>query len=165
MPNGLRAARFGLAATVVLCVTLGLVACGGGGASKEEIAQAEKRGRQYRAEKEKERKLEKAIRELKKENEEAKNQPHPARTGPVSPPSSESSLPPGSTECGRSLIAGPETSCGFAENVRAEYEYYIGSGSGYVEAYSEANDEIYSMYCTAAPHECSGAISATVYFP
>jgi hypothetical protein len=154
------------AVVLLLLASLLVASCGGGGASDQEIAAAEKRGRIYRAEKEKERKLEHAIEQLKKERKAEKNQPYPVRPAPA--PQPESSLePPGpsGTDCGAELIAGPETSCGFAENVRAEYEYYIGSGSGTVEAYSAANDEVYSMFCTAAPHECSGAISATVYFP
>lgn len=48
---------------------------------------------------------------------------------------------------------------------RSEYENEFGEGSGTVYAYSAANNEIYEMFCTAAPHECSGAINATVFFP
>jgi hypothetical protein len=142
---------------------MGLAACGDSGASQEEIAAAEKHGREVKAEKEKERKLERAIRELK--NERAQEKRRPPTGAPVPTPAPTSAGPSAGTDCGAELYAGPETTCAFAENVRAEYEYEIGSGSGEVTAYSAANDEYYSMYCTAAPHECSGAISATVYFP
>jgi hypothetical protein len=154
---------------------LGLAACGGGGASKEEIAQAEKHGRQDRAEKEKERKLESEIQQLKKERQAEKkrkrekerkrntSQPdHGATAAAPAPP--QSSAPEG-TDCGEGVVAGPETSCGFALETRNEYEAYIGSGPGTVEAYSEANETWYAMSCSGAPHACSGAISATVYFP
>jgi hypothetical protein len=161
---------------IVVCAAIGLVACGSGsGASKEEIAHAERHARREKSEKEKERNLEGKIAKLEREHrlekkhkrqreEEEREGAHvtPTPTPSVSPP--EPSTPSG-TDCGDGVIAGPETSCGFALNVRTEYENFIGSGSGTIEAYSEANEEIYSMFCTAAPHECSGAISATVYFP
>ena len=144
---------------VLLVASIALSACGGG-ASDSEIASAEKRGREFKAEKEKERKLEREIHELKREREQEKNggASSPAAAVPTAPPSER-------TSCGGSLSVGPETTCPFAENVRAEYENEIGEGSGTVFAYSAANDEIYEMFCSAAPHECSGAISATVYFP
>ena len=161
--------------TAVLFACVAFAACGGSdGASKSEIAQAEKHGREEKAEKEKERKLERAIQKLKKERQqEKKRKKERERGAPLAPApqpapettSAPESSGPSGTDCGGGVIAGPETSCGFALNVRSEYEYYIGQGAGAVEAYSEANDEVYSMYCTAAPHECSGAISATVYFP
>ena len=163
----------GLAVLVlVVCGGLALAACGGSsGASQEEIAQAEKHGREVRAEKEKERKLEREIQKLKKERQEEKKRKKEKQTAqpdhgadpepsPVPAPST-----PSGTDCGEGVIAGPETSCGFALETRNEYETYIGSGPGTVEAYSAANETWYSMTCTGAPHACSGAISATVYFP
>lgn len=151
--------RVGATLGVVLIAAVGLAACGGG-ASDQEIAAAEKRGRVQKAEKEKERKLEREIHQLKKERDEEKRAgaASPAAAVPPAPPSERSS-------CGGGLSVGPDTTCAFAENVRSEYEIEIGSGSGTVYAYSEANDEIYEMFCTASPHECSGAINATVYFP
>jgi hypothetical protein len=120
-----------------------------------------------KAEKEKERRLENAIHELKKEREQEKRRPSVGASAPTSTAPSESSpsLSSERTSCGGELEVGPDTTCAFAENVRAEYEYELGSGSGEVTAYSAANSRYYSMYCTAAPHECTGAISARVYFP
>lgn len=160
-PDQFRLFRYTAVVGLVVVSAMALSACGGG-ASDSEIAAAEKRGREYKAEKEKERKLEREIHELKKERQQEKRQeesgPPPAEQAPSAPTSER-------TSCGGSLSVGPDTTCGFAENVRAEYENEIGEGSGTVFAYSEANEEIYEMFCTAAPHECTGAINATVFFP
>lgn len=167
-----------IVSVLVLAGAVGLAACGGGNstASPDEIAQAEKHGREERQEKEKERKLEREIQKLKTERQEEKKrkkekenqqsqilQPdHGSTTPALEPP--PSSTPEG-TDCGEGVVAGPETSCGFALETRNEYEAYIGSGPGEIEAYSAANETWYLMNCTGAPHACSGAISATVYFP
>jgi hypothetical protein len=170
--RGVGAARILVVIVIAALASLGFAACGGGSssASKEEIAQAErrgeKRGRRDRMEKEKERTLEAEVKELKKlaNGSGGSNAPHPppttAEAAPAAPaPESERS------SCGGSLSVGPDTSCPFAENVRYEYENEIGAGEGTVYAFSPANNEIYEMFCTGAPHECTGAISATVYFP
>ncbi|HEY0280726.1 MAG TPA: hypothetical protein VGC32_20870 [Solirubrobacterales bacterium] len=153
--------------------------CGGGSgtASQNEIAQAEKHARQVKSEKEKERRLERKLQTLERENREAKKrraekarqqekereEVHVVSTVESSPAASPD---PSGTDCGDGVIAGPETSCGFALNTRAEYEREIGAGSGSFEAWSEANEQWYPMYCTeGSEHECSGAISATVYWP
>jgi hypothetical protein len=160
----------GIVVVGVVCLFgTGLAACGGG-ASKAEIAEAEKHGRQEKAEKEKERKLEREIQKLKDERREEKKRKKEKQTQPDHGAAPEPSAPPApstpsGTDCGEGVVAGPETSCGFALETRNEYETYIGSGPGTVEAYSDANETWYSMTCTAAPHACSGAISATVYFP
>jgi hypothetical protein len=170
-------------AGAALLVAVGLVigGCGGGSstASEQEIAQAERHARQEKTEKEKERRLERKLGRLERENREAKKrrqeklkQEQKGREeAHVAPPAESSSAPvtsstPSGTDCGDGVIAGPETSCGFALATRAEYEREIGAGSGSIEAWSEANEEWYSMYCTeGTEHECSGAISATVYWP
>jgi Glucodextranase, domain B len=65
--------------------------------------------------------------------------------------------------CGNGLSAGPNTSCGFAENVRAAYR---SSGSSVVTAFSPATGRSYTMYCTtSSPHVCTGGTDAAVYFP
>lgn len=160
--GGPGAGRVAAIAVLALVVSVGLVACGGGGASSEEIAKAEKHGRHYRMEQERKRRIERELKELRKEqkreNHIVPNPPPTTGQAPAPPESSHSS-------CGGSLSVGPDTTCAFAENVRAEYESEIGAGSGTVYAYSPANNEIYEMFCTPAPHECSGAIDATVYFP
>jgi hypothetical protein len=65
--------------------------------------------------------------------------------------------------CGSGVSAGPNTSCGFAENVRAAYRQ---SGSPVVSAFSPATGKTYTMYCTSSsPHVCTGGNDASVYFP
>jgi hypothetical protein len=160
-----RACRIAAVAVLALTLTAGLSACGGGdGASSEELVKAEKRGRHYRMEQERKRRIERELKELRKAQKQGSGAPSqaPAITTAPAPTTAPSSS---RSSCGGSLEVGPATTCAFAENVRYEYESEIGSGSGTVYAYSAANDEIYEMYCTSAPHECSGAISATVYFP
>jgi hypothetical protein len=173
--------RGSLAAILVLAVGVALFGCGGGSstASQAEIAQAAKQGRKEAQERAKEGALERKLERLERENIEAKkrrkkkaHQQQKAREAAhVSPPAESSPTPapstaPSGTDCGDGVIAGPETSCGFALNTRAEYEREIGAGSGTVEPYSEANDQYYPMFCTeGAEHECSGAITATVFWP
>jgi hypothetical protein len=165
-------------ALAVVGTGLLLAACGGGSstASQQEIARAERHARQEKTEKEKERRLERKLTKLEQENRLAKKrqrekaqrekkEAEEAHVTPTPTPITPEPSTPSGTDCGDGVVAGPETSCGFALNVQAEYEAFIGEGSGTVEAYSEENKEVYSMFCTAAPHECSGAISATVYFP
>jgi hypothetical protein len=170
-----------VAVGVGLIATAGVLiaGCGGGTstASQNEIAQAERHARQVKSEKEKERRLERKLERLERENREAKQrrkekarkeqkereEAHVAPPPETSPPTSST---PSGTDCGDGVIAGPETSCGFALNTRAEYEREIGAGSGSIEAFSEQNEQWYPMYCTeGSEHECSGAISATVYWP
>jgi Glucodextranase, domain B len=69
---------------------------------------------------------------------------------------------PGRTNCGDGLIAGANTSCPFARNVRAAYEQ---SGSGILEVYSPTTGQTYRMYCTSGdPHVCTGGNGASVSF-
>jgi hypothetical protein len=66
-------------------------------------------------------------------------------------------------ECGGGLVVGPNTSCGFAANVRAEHDR---SGAGWINVYSPATGRSYNMYCTSSsPHICTGGNNAAVYFP
>jgi hypothetical protein len=151
-------------ALLAVTVSAGLVSCGGGGANEEEIAKAEKRGRHYRMEQERKRRIEKELKELRRQQKQQTKQP--PNPGPAPGAAPAAAAPESSrTSCGGSLSVGPDTTCAFAENVRYEYETEIVSGSGTVYAYSPANDELYEMYCTGSPHECSGAINATVFFP
>jgi hypothetical protein len=151
--------RVSVLAVAGIVLSLGLLACGGSGASKEELAEAAKRGAHHKAEQERLRKLEKELKEVHKGGTGNPDTPNPAPAPAPAPTQSSRS------SCGGSLSVGPDTTCEFAENVRSEYEYEIGSGSGSITAYSPANNEVYEMFCTASPHECSGAIDATVYFP
>lgn len=153
-----------LLALLCLVGVAGVAGCGDSGASDEEIAAAEKRGekkgRFYRMEKEKQRRLEKAIQEIREGQKKAVPAPAPGSTGGTDP-----TPPTERTSCGGTLEVGPDTTCEFAANVRSAYETEIVTGPGTVLAYSPANNEVYEMNCTAAPHECTGAISARVYFP
>jgi hypothetical protein len=173
--------RLALVAGLVATVGLLLAGCGSGSStvSEQELAKAKRQGRIERAEKEKERKVEAKLGKLEREVRENKRHrrqkelrelkekaAHAGSATPSSGSGGTTPAPPSGTDCGGGTIAGPETSCGFALNVRAEYESYVGSGSGYVEAYSDANSKWYEMYCVeGSEHECGGAISATVYWP
>jgi hypothetical protein len=142
-------------ATLIAVIGLVVAGCGGGSstASEHELALAERHARQVKTEKEKERRLERKLERLERENKEAKKrrqqklkkQQKAREEAHVAPPAESSSAPttpstPSGTDCG--------------------------AGSGSIEAYSEANEQWYPMYCTeGAEHECSGAISATVYWP
>jgi hypothetical protein len=65
--------------------------------------------------------------------------------------------------CGNGLIVGPNTSCGFAANVRSEY---LASGPGWISVYSPTTGRTYDMFCTgSSPHVCTGGNNAAVYFP
>lgn len=158
--KGRQVRRVSVLAVVGIVTSLGLVACGGSGSSQEELAQAKKEAANHVHKEDRLRKLEKELKEVHKQGK-------PISTVSTSAPSA--GPPPvstGPTSCGNNLTAGPSTSCPFAENVRLEYEDEIGVGSGSITAYSPANNEVYEMFCTAgSPHECSGAIDATVYFP
>jgi len=65
--------------------------------------------------------------------------------------------------CGGGTVVGPNTSCAFAENVRAEY---YRSGGGTISVYSPTTGRSYTMYCSdGSPHACTGGNNAAVYFP
>ena len=65
--------------------------------------------------------------------------------------------------CGGDLFVGPNTSCAFALNVRAEY---VRVGLGWINVYSPTTGRTYDMYCTgSSPHVCTGGNNAAVYFP
>jgi type II secretory pathway pseudopilin PulG len=171
--------RVALLVGLALVAGLLLAACGGGSSTlaQAEKEQAEQHGREEAQEKTKELRLEQKLQKLERENREAKKRHREKERRELkegneqdsAPPSTGSTPPPttpSGTDCGGGTIAGPETSCGFAIETRAEYEREIGAGSGDVEAWSQANEQWYDMYCTeGSRHECSGAISATVYWP
>jgi cell division protein FtsB len=148
---------------LVLIFGIGLAACGGG-ASDEEIAQAERQGaakeRQRQRLNELEKELKNGLKDLKRGGGGTKPVPVP------NPPSTSAPSPPSEGNCGGTLSVNSVTTCEFAENVRAAYESEVGSGSGTVSAYSPAREVYYAMSCTAGPpHECTGGDGAAVYFP
>jgi hypothetical protein len=142
-----------------IVISLGLVACGSSGPNQEELARAKKEAANHVHKEDRLRRLEKELKEVHKGAKPNTATPNPAPSPAPAPAQSSHS------SCGGSLSVGPDTTCEFAENVEREYEREIGSGSGSVIAYSPANNENYEMVCSAAPHECTGAINATVYFP
>jgi hypothetical protein len=89
-----------------------------------------------------------------------------APAGADQAPASANKAPAGSGEshspCGGGLVVGSNTTCEFAENVRAAYD---SNGPGTVEVYSPVTQKTYSMSCGGEPVECTGANNASVYFP
>lgn len=161
--HGRRVASICTVGLLALSFSVGLIACGSESASSEEIAQAErrgeKRGRRLRAEAEEKRQIKRELEELKK-----KTRPEPPANDPEG--SGESSGPSGVKDCSNGLSAGPSTECDFAENVRYDYENEVGAGFGIVFSWSPSLERFFRMECSAGePHECEGAIDATVYFP
>lgn len=75
-----------------------------------------------------------------------------------------------STNCGGGLIAGPDTSCPFAQQVENAYEQAPGASTGAaatVEAYSPVTGQTYAMSCAPAGSgvTCNGGNNASVTFP
>jgi hypothetical protein len=149
----------GVVPIVLVVGVTALVGCGGSddnGATPAELNQARKEGAQQERGEQRLRRLERQLKNLKKGQ---KGKPPP---GGSSPPGATG----GSTSCGGDLSVGPNTTCGFAQNVQSDYYYEIGSGSGTVNSYSPTTGETYAMSCTAgAPHVCTGGNNASVYFP
>jgi hypothetical protein len=144
-------------------LALSLVACGGGSsASQEELDRARNEGVAKARQQAKIQDIEKQLNSLKKNGSSTQASPPPAPSGSTAAPTSSG----GSTSCGGSLSVGPNTTCGFATNVEADYFSEIGSGSGSVYSYSPTTGQYYSMYCSAgSPHVCTGGHDASVYFP
>jgi hypothetical protein len=91
--------------------------------------------------------------------------PHRVASKPASAPVNVTVVSPGSggtTACGNGLSVGPNTTCAFAQNVRAAYDDH---GPGTVIAYSPVTLKTYTMSCSAtATVVCAGADNASVYF-
>jgi hypothetical protein len=85
------------------------------------------------------------------------------RTGGGGGPTTTTTVPiAGPTDCGSGLTAGANTSCPFAENVRAAYNR---SGSSVLSVESPVTGQTYRMFCTAgAAHVCTGGNNASVTF-
>lgn len=150
---------------VVLMLSLSLAACGGGGASDEELAEAEKAGIAKERQKQRLDNLEEQLKEGLKDLK--KGQGGSGQDSTIPNPPTVTTPAPTESGCGGGTISiNSVTSCPFAENVRAAYQAEIGSGSGYVEAFSPAKGIYYDMYCTGgSPHECTGGVGAWLSFP
>lgn len=155
-----RALQVFAVAALFAAFALSLGACGGdSGASQEELDRARKEGVAKARQQAKITDIEKQLESLKKNGRSSQGSPQPVEPGSTTPSG-------GSTSCGGSLSVGPNTTCGFAANVEADYYAEIGSGPGSVYSYSPTTGRYYTMYCSAgAPHVCTGGNDASVYFP
>ncbi len=151
----------GISAALLLAVCLlALAGCGDSGASKDELREAREVGAKKAREQQKISQIQKELKALRKERKASSSAPGPG----VSPAPEDTASTSGN--CGGTLSANENTTCGFAENVEEAYYDEIGSGSGTVFAYSPTTEQYYDMYCTAgSPHECTGGNDAAVYFP
>ena len=149
-----------LALVCLASLGVGFGACGNSGTSQDELDAARQQGAAKARQQARIRQIQKELKELKK----GKTTNGAAAAG--ASPAPENAASSGSGNCGGSLAANENTTCGFAENVQQAYFEEIGSGSGTVVAYSPTTGQAYSMYCTAgSPHECTGGNNAAVYFP
>lgn len=163
LKRGLLRPTIVLAAAGLVVLSFALAGCGDSSASQEELEAARKQGAAKAQQQEKIRQIQKELKELKKGGGSGKS--GAAAGGGVSP-APEGGSTASSGNCGGSLSANENTTCGFAQNVADAYYAEIGSGSGTVIAYSPTTGQTYSMYCTAgSPHECTGGNDAAVYFP
>lgn len=145
---------------VLIALSIFASACGSSGASQDEVEQARKEGSAETRQKLKIERIEEELHSLKKHGH-ATNQIQGQTAGGTSGETAG-----GTTSCGGTLSVGPNTTCGFAANVEADYYSEIGSGAGTVYSYSPTRERYYSMYCTAgSPHQCTGGDEASVYFP
>lgn len=148
------------AAWVAAAIGLTLAACGGSGASQEEIDRARREGVAKARQHQKIEEIERQLKNLKHGGGGKSLVTGPSSGTPSTPAT------PSEGSCGGSLSVGPNTTCEFAQNVENDYYAEIGSGAGTVDSYSPAKDRYYSMYCTSgSPHECTGGNEASVYFP
>ena len=72
----------------------------------------------------------------------------------------------GTSSCGGDLAVGPNTSCGFAQNVEQAYDQTSG-GDQTVTAFSPATGITYTINCSGgSPHVCTGGTThdASIYF-
>jgi hypothetical protein len=151
-----------LVAGALLILGLASAGCGDSGADQEELEAARKQGAAKAQQQAKIRQIQKELKELKKGGGANRSNPPDSSVSPAPEGGSAAS----SGNCGGSLSANQNTTCGFAQNVADAYYAEIGSGSGTVVAYSTTTGQTYSMYCTAgSPHECTGGNDAAVYFP
>jgi hypothetical protein len=93
--------------------------------------------------------------------------PRTTATGPPTQPAAPGpSNTSGLTSCGVGIWAGPNTSCGFAQNVEQAYDQTTG-GNQVVIANSPATGQTYTIDCTGnTPHFCTGGTTndASIYF-
>lgn len=148
-----------------VAVSLALSACGGSGASKEELQEARLQGATKAHQQAKITQIQRELKALRRGDSPSAATAAGGSTSP-SPAAENTSSTSTSGNCGGGLSANEYTTCGFAENVESDYYAEVGSGSGSVVSYSPTTEQTYTMYCTAGtPHECSGGNNAAVFFP
>jgi hypothetical protein len=146
------------AVAAIAAIAIAFAACGDSGASQEELDRARREGVAKARQQAKIDDIEKQLKSLRKNGSASQGSPPPSAASTTSSG--------GSTSCGGSLSVGPNTTCGFAANVEADYYSDVGTGSGTVYSYSPTTGQYYTMYCTAgSPHVCTGGHDASVYFP
>jgi hypothetical protein len=148
-----RSVRFVAALAAVLTTSVVLAACGGSGVSSQEATQIAQNVLNKYEQQQKLKALQGQVNALKH------GQPR-STTGSSGSSSSSGSSQPG-TSCGNGVSAGPNTTCGFAQNVASAYR---SSPSSVVNAYSPTTNDHYSMTCSGSnPTVCRGGNNASVY--
>lgn len=153
-----------LLVVLLSAAALGLSACGGTSSDEIEKARQEGAERQKLKDKQaeqtrKQRELEKKIKQLEKGRKSGSN----SSSSSSSSSGSGGGATYGSRSCGGGLSANSNTSCAFAENVRAELNY-VGGSPATIYVYSPTTGASYTMRCTGgAPTVCRGGNNAAVY--
>jgi hypothetical protein len=149
-----RACGLSIVVCGLLLASVALAACGSDSGTEQRIARERRDAAHQARQEERLKQLERQLKEQKSSR---------AGSGGSGSAPAQSSLP--GRSCGGSgLSANQNTSCPFAEEVRAAYQR--GGGSSSVEAFSPVTGQTYTMNCsTGSPHVCTGANNATVYFP
>ena len=136
-----------------------VVGCGGNDSvSPDEANQQAKQAAQNARQQEKIKQLEKDVKEQKQQPSSSSSDSAPGTAAPVTQQDLSQAR-----DCGN-VLAGPNTSCEFAQNVANDYNASGGSSS--FSTYSPVTGQTYQMTCAgSSPVVCTGGNNATVYFP
>jgi hypothetical protein len=131
-----------------------LTACGGGdNLSSEDVQQAAAAAVKKAQQQQRIKDLQGQVNKIRKGQSDS--------TDSSSSSSSGSSSSGAGNDCGGGVSAGPNTTCGFAQNVAGQYRE---SGSSVVRAFSPTTGETYAMTCSGTdPVICRGGNNASVY--
>jgi hypothetical protein len=160
--SGRRSALFACS----LVVSVAIFGCGGGNDDKSfqeaEIEQAKQQAANEARQEERQRAR---ARELQREVSRLRRERRRRRASSPGPSPAPSPAPSSGSSCGGGVSVGPNTSCAFARNVRANY-YQSSGGNISLNVYSPTTGRYYTMSCTGgSPHVCTGGNNASVYFP
>jgi hypothetical protein len=146
---------------VALAAFMATAGCGSSSDTAAQQLAKQKQLQHAREQAAKQQKLQDKLKALQKQVN-GQNGAGTTTAGAPSPPATSA----GSQSCGGDLSVGPNTSCEFAQNVRAAYQ---GSGGGnvIVSAYSPVTSTTYEMACgsTGGTVVCTGGNNASVFFP